>query len=194
MRGPVVVETGPHGAGLGIGPDIFVDRLILDRVGPGAPVAVEMLQVGPLAPGGQRLRHVGDPMKAVMPAVMREGIGAVARDRHIQQHQLAHPLRLGGGIGKGDRAAPVMSGQKDLVVSEMLVDQFADVAGDGFLVITLGRARGIAKPAHVRGDHQIMLGQHRDNFAPHIPGLRPAMQQHQRRAGAGGNVMQGGIA
>ena len=76
--------------------------------------AVEPAEIIGLAPGHQGFGQVRSHVELVVPAppALRE-VAAAAGHRDVQDRQLAHRLRMGGGQRIGDGAAPVMAGQQE---------------------------------------------------------------------------------
>ena len=159
-------------------------------------IAVEPAEIDIFPPRYQSLRQVQGLLKGVMPALAAlADIGAaVAGDGHVQDDQFADGFGVRGGDGIGGGTAPVMPDQMKRVDAEMLVYQPPDVVADGLLVVAVGGAGAVAEAAQIRRDHVVVLGQLRDDMAPFVPGLRPAMQQHDRKALAGGDVVQSHVA
>ena len=87
------------------------------------------------------------------------------------------------------RPAPVVTDEVKTVELEALA-HFAQVGGDAFLVVSAVRARAIAQPGQVGNDQPVGLREQRNDLAPFMPGLRPAMQQHYRLAGARADDVQ----
>ena len=98
----------------------------------------------------------------------------------------------------GDGSAPVVTDAVPALQCEMLRQQPEDVPGHGALVIAVERARRVAETAQVGGDHPMVLRQPPNHLAPLVPGLRPAVQEHDRRlageTGAGRDVMNRHLA
>ena len=80
----------------------------------------------------------------------------------------------------GCLSAHVVAGEIDLAAAEML-DQRGDIRSDSLLVVAVGRPFGQADSTKIGCDDRETLGQPRRDAVPGIPGLRPAMQQHQNR-------------
>ena len=115
--------------------------------------------------------------------------------RHVDDREGPDGGRGRGGHGKCRRAAPVMAGQMKARHPEMVLHQFQDVTGHGSAVVSGGRPGGVPEPAKVGRDHGIARSREvRNDPPPRIPGLGPAMQQHNRLAGAAGcDVVHGDL-
>ena len=79
-----------------------------------------------------------------------------------------------------DGTAPVVADQVDLFVTEA-GDQRVDAARHGVGVVPGLRAARVAESGQVDGDHGEVLGQRREDRVPGPPGLRPPVQQDERR-------------
>src|SRR6185295_5386245 len=68
------------------------------------------------------------------------------------------------------------------------------VVGNRPLVITAQRTRTVAEPAQIRGDHAVPLGKGGYHMPPFPPGLRPAVQEDDRRSLASRHVVDQDLA
>ena len=70
-----------------------------------------------------------------------------------------------------------------------LPDELAHVGGQRAFVVTGERLPGVAETTQVGRDHREPLGERGNDLAPLVPALWPAVQQHERGAGAGEDVV-----
>ena len=131
------------------------------------------------------------------PAALRE-VSAVAGDHDVDDCHRQHGLGMRCTERVGDGSAPVVTDAVPPLQCEMLREQPEDVSGHGALVIAVERARRVAETAQVGSDHPMALRQPGNHLAPLVPGLRPAVQEHDRRlageTGAGRDVMNRHLA
>src|SRR4051812_33243597 len=106
------------------------------------------------------------------------------RRRDVERDQALDALGVVHGQQEAGEAAPVVR-QEPRALDALGVEQREDVGGEGRLVVVAGRGVGPAPPAQVDGHHAVALGERADELAPRPPVLWPAVQQHQRRGGAG---------
>ena len=99
------------------------------------------------------------------------------------EHQLLHPGPVEGGDGVGDGRAPVLAGDAELVEAQV-GGQFGDVTGHRGGVVAGQGALGAAGASVVDRDDGVVRGQQRHDVAPVRHGLRHAVQQEHRLAGA----------
>src|SRR5271156_1869216 len=83
---------------------------------------------------------------------------------------------------KRDRRAPIMTDDGEARVFEMLTHEHPDVVSYSFLVVAGTRPRGIAEAPHIGRDKRVLVREQRHHPPPFIPGLRPSVEQHDRRA------------
>jgi hypothetical protein len=101
------------------------------------------------------------------------------------------------GQAIGDPPAAIMAGEEEVREAEALHDDH-HVPGHGPLGIGRvlgvgGRTAALPIAAKICGDHGEIAGQQRGDAAPHQMGLRKAMQQEERRPGAGGPQEDAGL-
>ncbi len=73
------------------------------------------------------------------PATLADVGAAVARDRDIEDRQLAHGIRVRGGDGVGGRATPVVAHEIERIQTQNVVHQPPDIATDRLLVVAIRR-------------------------------------------------------
>ena len=93
-----------------------------------------------------------------------------------------------GGDGVGDGRAPVLAGDAELVEAQV-GGQFGDVTGHRGGVVAGQGALGAAGASVVDRDDGVVRGQQRHDVAPVRHGLRHAVQQEHRLAGAADRVV-----
>ena len=91
---------------------------------------------------------------------------------------------------EGRRPTPVVAYDEEVVPAENVMRQPPDVLGEGLLIVADHGAGRIAQAAQVWSDYEIVLGESGDDVTPHVPGLRPAVQQQYRRSSACGDVVE----
>ena len=135
----IELESGAHRAGRGIGRCVELEVVVGDRGGVEDALVDDVLEVLPLAPGHQHLRHVADVVEAEVPhaRVGQERIeDGRARDRRLHQDQMRKfvPVRL--RICVGDHQPDVVADEGDgLLYLEMLAHEPVDVLSHGALVV-----------------------------------------------------------
>ena len=82
-----------------------------------------------------------------------------------------------------------MAGEPHALVAERSGERM-DVLGHGLLVVALRRLGGLPKAAQVGRNHSVCPRQFCDQRPPHMAVLRVAVQQDDRFAFAGGQVVQ----
>jgi hypothetical protein len=91
-----------------------------------------------------------------------------------------------GGQGVADPHAGVVAGHGEVLVAER-VHQRGQVAGQGAGVVAVLGFAGQPGAALVRRDHLEAAGQPGHHQPPGVPGLRPAVDEQQRRPVAAGD-------
>ena len=104
------------------------------------------------------------------------------------EHQLLHPGPVEGGDGVGDGRTPVLAGDAELAEAQV-GGQFGDVTGHRGGVVAGRGALGAAGAPVVDRDDGVVRGQQRHDVAPVRHGLRHAVQQEHRLAGAADRVV-----
>ncbi len=100
--------------------------------------------------------------------------------RRIQDSNARHASAVREGQGQGNHRPDVMAA--DGVALETEGDHRpVHVFGQACLVIAALRAVGMPRSAQIEGNHGMMLGKCRHDLAPFPPGLRPAMEENERR-------------
>ena len=98
------------------------------------------------------------------------------------------------GEREGGWSAPVVTDQEKALLAGNVVNQTPHVIGERLFVVSAGRPGRIAQPAQIRSDHPVALRQAGQDLAPHVPGLRPAVQEDDRSALPGGDVVEPDVA
>ena len=93
-----------------------------------------------------------------------------------------------GGHGVGDGRAPVLAGNAELIEAQV-GGQSCDVTGHSGGVVAGQGALGAARASVVDRDDGVVRGQQRHHVAPVRHGLRHAVQQEHRLAGAADRVV-----
>ena len=93
-----------------------------------------------------------------------------------------------GGDGVGDGRAPVLAGDAELVEAQV-GGQFGDVTRHRGGVVAGQGALGAAGASVVDRDDGVVRGQQRHDVAPVRHGLRHAVQQEHRLAGAADRIV-----
>ncbi len=83
---------------------------------------------------------------------------------------------------ESDPAAEVVRNQVEGAQPDPVAQQLLDVPRQGLLVEARRASGAVAEAGEVEGVDSVPLGQGRHDLPPLVPGLRPAVQQHQRRA------------
>ena len=194
----VVRESRPQRARLRIRSQVLVDRRCVDGASPPREFSIEPSEISPFAAGDQRLGQVGCEMKGVVPApaALREVSGA--GDHDVDDRHRQHRLWMPRAEREGDRPAPVMAHAVPSLETEMFREEPEDVVRHGALVVAFERPRRIAESAQIGGDDRMALREPRHHVAPLVPGLRPAVKEHDGRSfgetGAGRDVMNRHLA
>jgi len=98
------------------------------------------------------------------------------------------------GQGKRGRPAPIVADHEQALLVQHVVHQAPDVLRDRLLVVAVRWPRRVAEAAKVGRDDAVARGQPRNDVPPHVPGLRPAMQQDDGRSPTRRNVVQPNLA
>jgi len=165
----------------------------------GREIVPEVLQVDALAPRHERQRDLAVEMK--VPEIPQEPHVlpvADSRQEGIHQHDTLGSFRILRGKGISHHHADVVADDGRLFHAQR-PEQPVDVARHGLLVVAAFGLRRIAGAAQVGNDHGMAARQDRQHRVPHAAGLREAMQEHHRRAGAAdpeveSDVVESGIA
>ncbi len=131
-------------------------------------------------------------MELMVPPLPALGeIATATRDRHIDNDETFHCLRMSCCDCMGRRPAPIMPHNKmEGIVPQFFVNHAPDIMANGLFVVAGQRARTIAETTHIRRDDTIFLGQGRNLMSPFPPGLRIAVDQDHRRPFARRHVME----
>ena len=149
------------------------DLLVVQYIGRMSVVAIEPAQVDVFATFGQLLRQAGGLMEGVMPTLpaLADVGRAVARNRDIQNGELADLVRMVQRQGECNRPAPVMAGDEILAMAEGAVNQRPNVESHLALGIPVPGKRGQPEAAQIRRNDRIGWGQQRDDLSPGSPAL-----------------------
>ena len=101
---------------------------------------------------------------------------------------MLHPGTVEGGDGVGDGRAPVLPGDAEPVEAQV-GGQIGDVVGHRGGVVAGQGAPGAAEAPVVDRDDGVVRGQQRHDVTPVRHGLRHAVQQEHRLAGAAHRVV-----
>jgi hypothetical protein len=107
-------------------------------------------------------------------------VGGHAREGGLGDDQAIQPVSVIGGHGVGDRHAGVGPVHGEALVAER-VHQRDHVVGEGAGVVAVLGLVGQPDAALVDRNHLEVPGQGRHEHPPGVPGLRPAVDQQQRR-------------
>jgi hypothetical protein len=149
-----------------------------------------MLKVNPFAPRDQRQRRLAVEME--MPEIAQQEDAVPVADTGQERFHQHQPIDLAGvlrRIGVGHHQPDIVADQPDAAVFEIF-HQRVDVPRHRRLGVTIRGRCAFAEAAQVRRDHGMLVGQFRDHSQPHVAGFGIAMQQHQRVALAGDQIMQ----
>ncbi len=113
---------------------------------------------------------------------------SIDRDLDVEDDEAAHVLGMGAGVGVGRGATEVVADEKDLLEAEA-AHELVDVFGDGALVVTVDRLAGFAEAPQIGGDDRVVSRELGDDLAPHVPGLRKAVEQYDGIALTGAHIM-----
>src|SRR6266511_3706050 len=179
----VVVEGGAQRPRRGEGAHVLGHRL-LDRGAVVGPALEEPAQVALDVAADEQLGQVGLQVEQPVPEASGELRVQAAEPRpgrdDVEHGEPLDLVRVVERVAVGDPGAAVVPDQGDAPVAELL-HQRAHVPGHGALVVAAGRLVAQRVAAQVGGDHGEPLRQRRQQLAPAVPGLRPAVQQHDRR-------------
>ena len=125
-----------------------------------------------------------------MPPVGKHHGGSVARHGNIENRQALDGVTVLRRYCERRRPAPVVAHDEQFVLAENVMNQAPDILRERLLVVALHGTRRVAQTAQVRSDHAIAPGKSGDHVAPHVPGLRPAMQQDHRGPAACRHVVE----
>ena len=196
LAGAVHLQDAPGAARLLGRVHDFVDVLLGQRAGVPHVASGVPRPERPFPPGQQQLGHVRQAEEAEVPA----GAHVVGGERRVGfagrqswqerflEHQLPHPGPVEGGDGVGDRRAPVLADDAELLEPQV-AGQCGDVTGHRGGVVAGQGALGAAGPSVVDRDDGVVRGQQRHDVAPVRHGLRRAVQQEHRLAGAADRVV-----
>lgn len=195
--GAVVGDDGDHGGTAGVqvrGADVGGDRRTVQ-----GPDVEEVAEERVRARGDHLLRQAGRLGHQEQVEAHR-GRRAVHDLPHVQGRQDVQAGQVGDRVGmvqaraERDQGAPVVPGERETFVSQG-PGQGDDVGGHrAFRVRRLivgGRLVARPVPAQVGADHRVVRGEVRRDVPPHQVGLREAVQQHDRAAGAADGGVQG---
>ncbi len=162
------------------------DRLL----GVGGEIVPEVLEVDALAAVDQLERRlaveVEVPEVAQQPDVRPV---ADAGQERVHQHDA---VDLGGilrGVGVGDHQPDVVTGDAHMLVAERGGER-VDVLRHGLLVVALLGLGGLAEAAQIGRDDGVGLGELRNQRQPHVAVLGVAVQQEDRLALPGDQVVE----
>ena len=110
--------------------------------------------------------------------------------RRFHQGEPARRAAVGGSVAVRDQGSDIVPDDVHLPRQAEPGQQLVDVLGQGGRVVAAGRGVGAARAAQVRRDDGEVPGERRHHLAPHVPGLRVPVQQHQSRAAAAAGVVQ----
>jgi len=106
----------------------------------------------------------------------------IARDGNIEHREMRHFRWMICRNAKRNGRAPIMTDDREAWMLEMLMHEQPNIIGHGFLVIAGRGPRRIAEAAQVGRDQRELVREQRHQTPPFVPGLRPSMQQDDRRA------------
>ena len=158
--------------------------------GIGGEIVPEMIEIDPLAAGDQRQRRLAEEMEMPEIAQQEDVIPfADAGQEGFHQHET---IDLGGilrRIGIGDHQPDIVADQANAIVFEVL-DQRMNVPRHRRLGVAVRGRRGLTEAAQIGRDHGVLVGEFGDQRPPHVAGFGIAVQQHDRIALAGDEIMQ----
>ena len=114
---------------------------------------------------------------------------AHARQERIHERDALDFVRMLRRIGVRDHEADVVADNPHALVAERRGERM-DVLRHRLLVVATRGLCRLAEPAQIGGDHGVRLGKLRHERAPHVAVLRVAMQQDDRLALPGREIMQ----
>lgn len=102
-------------------------------------------------------------------------------EQRLHQPELGHSMWLSHREHERARHTRVDGDDGGRLLTEH-IEQVRDVGCDGVGVVAALRSSAGAEPAQIGSDDAVRLGQVWDDLAPHSPGVRPTVQQDDRRA------------
>ena len=163
-------------------------------IGTTAPIAVEESQVNVLTTRCQGFREIQLPVQPVVPPTGKHHGRSIPRHGNIENRQALDGVPVLRRDRERRRPPPVVTHDEEFAPPKDVVHQAPDVLRQGLLVIPSNGPRGIAQAAQIRGDNEIIFGQPGNDVTPHVPGLRPSVQQQDRGSFASGDVMEPHVA
>ena len=149
-----------------------------------------MLEINPLAAGHQRQRRLAEEMEMPEIAQQKDVVPvADAGQERLHQHEPIDFGRVLRRIGIGDHQPDIVADQTDSVVFQAF-HQRMDILRHRLLGVSILGRRRLTEAAQIRRDHSVFVGKLCDQRPPHVAGFGEAMQQHDRIAFAGDEVMQ----
>ena len=185
------VPVNHAGEGAGLRPCSAVLGEIFSAEGPWAAGAQKRARADAEVESGENaFRQPGELKEEHVPAMEElartraEEFAHHGRMRNVEDNEFGDALRMKQGGAPGDGGAPIMSGEKDFFLAELIGD--IDDVGDEFRQSVRGHAGGLAAEVVAtlvgNDDAKSSGGQRLNLLAPPVPEFREAMEQKDNGA------------